>query len=222
MNPTFTTRWLYYNLEAKAVAAGRHTCAVCGLPCRDVVPLRKVLRSTFTNYDLLRKPDEAGACLSCAWYFDHQELRRTGWYLTATEARAMQKSDWLSLLREHHKNGVPEDAYYLVKPLGLVGKHLALYAPMVMAGRSSVCVVQFNTMRVQCDAAFWRLLDAAHALRERHSWKEIRTGDYYAKHILAWPDRAEFVRLRSIVQAWRRTPQLMLVEFLWSKPKQEE
>jgi hypothetical protein len=220
MEPTFATRWFYANIEKCQVESGPKTCLVCGLPTLESTSLKEVLRKTFTDYDVLRVRGGRDVCPACVWYFDHQELRRSGWWLTAFRAESMKKSEWLSLLRQHVETGAPRDAYYLIKPLGLVGKHLALYAPLTMAGSNAI-TAQFNTLRVKVDASFLVLVEASHRLREFHSWKEIRTGNYYAKHILTWIDRAEFIHLRSIVQPWLNTSELALAEFVWSKEKME-
>lgn len=219
MEPTFAMRWFYSSIENEQVAAGRKTCAVCGLPTMLSTPRKKVLRATFTNYDLLRKRSGNDVCPACEWYFNHQEFRRTGWWLRARGADRMKKAQWLALLRAHIEQGAPEDAYYLIRPLGLAGKHQTLWAQMTIAGNCRLNV-QWGTMPMVIGAQFLELTIAAHRLRDHHSWKEIRSGNYYAKHILAWSDRGEFIKLRVKVQPWVNTAQLSLAEFLWSKPKE--
>jgi len=221
MIPTFTTRWFYSNIEEQQVQAGRKTCAVCGLPTLESVERKKALRQTFTDYDVLRVRTGQEVCPACVWYFGRQDLRRSGWWLTAESAVKVRKSEWLTLMRAHITCGTTRDAYYLIKPVGLVGKHLALYAEMTMAG-SHILSVQFNTMRMVIDSGFLALVEASHRLREYHSWKEVRTGNYYARHILAWEDRREFVRLRGVVQPWVNTAELALAEFVWSKEVDDE
>jgi len=216
MEPTLAMRWFYRNFEHRDIEPGPLDCAVCGLPMRVGVLRKRVLRNTFTDYDRLRVRDGQQVCEACAWYFGRQDLRRTGWWLTQNLAKPLKKRDWLPFLRVAVENGVIEDGYCLIKPLGLVGKHLALYAALTMAGSKSI-VAQFDTMRVVVDRAFLDLVVAAHKLRERHSWKEIRTGNYYAKHILAWSNLPQFVELREVVQPWLGTAELALTEFLWSK-----
>ena len=225
MEPTLATWWFYKHGTGDVLQQERVgvVCSVCGNTVGAVctVPRKKVLRSTFSNYDLLRIRDGERVCPACAWYFDNQELRRSGWWLTEAEAREMTKRDWLPLLREHVANGTPADGYYLIKPLGLTGKHIALVAPLNCRGAHALRV-GFDLQVVTVDKRFLQLVDDSHKLRERHSWKEIRTGNYYAKHILDWPRRTEFVRLRRQVDHWRGTVELALAEFLWSKPKEEE
>ena len=231
MEPTFTTRWFFHNATKETVLFGRHTCAICGLPTREAAPRHKVLRSTFSDYDVLRVRNGDDVCPACEWYMSNQDLRRSGWWLTQNEARQMKKQDWLALLREHIEQPPDEDGYYLIKPSGfigirrvssLTGKHLALLAPLNLA-HNPVRRVQFDTVALDLTAQWLELVEASHRLREHHSWREIVTDDYIATFVTErWDDLSEFVRLREVVKPWLRTPQLNLAQFVWFRSKKGE
>lgn len=222
MEPTFTTRWFYQNVEREQVEPGRKTCAVCGLSTLQTAPRKKVLRTTFTDYDVLRVRAGEHVCPACVWYFGRQELRRTGWWLTANEARPVSKAEWLPLLHRHIQDGIPADGYYLIKPSGLTGKHLALLAPLNICGNRALRV-QFDTTTLGLDAAWLGLVAAAFRLRECHAWREIRQDDYIAKFLAArWPDFDEFLRLRTTVRPWLRSGQMELAQFVWARKERNE
>lgn len=222
--PTFTTRWFYHHLAGGQVEFGRHTCAVCGLPTTESVPLKKILRKTFTDYDVLRVRNGVAACPACEWYFNHQELRRSGWWLTQEQAAKVAKQEWLALLRAHIRSvgtGYENGGYYLIKLPGLTGKHLALLAPMSETGGGSVRV-QFDVTTLELDARWLELVEASHRLRDAHSWKEIEQDHYVAAFTRRWGSLAEFVRLREIVKPWVGTAHLALAKYVWSKERGEE
>ncbi|RMG91198.1 MAG: hypothetical protein D6706_18440 [Chloroflexi bacterium] len=211
-----TTRWFYHHFEQQVVEPGYKTCAVCGLPTSQAVELKKILRKTFTDHEALRAPGSMHACPACEWYMGRQDLRRSGWWLTASEAREVSKAEWWPLLRQHILEPPVEDGYYLIKPLGLVGKHLALHAPLNMAG-NPVRRVRFDVHTLDLDHRFLDLVMAAHRLREYHSWHEIQSGNYNPALVARWDDLGEFHALVTLVQPYLFTPFMTLAEFIWSK-----
>lgn len=221
MEPTFTTRWFFCAQTGIVVEPGQHRCAVCGLPMRQVVPRSQVLRTTFSDYDVLRIRNGQEVCPACEWYMASQELRRSGWWLTPTQARPVRRQEWFLLLQEHITQPPAENGYYLIKPGGLVGKHLALWASMSMAG-NPVRRVQFDRTALDLTERWLEVAMAAHRLREYHSWREI-TNDSYAAWSVAerWENLTDFVRLREMVKPWLRTPHLALAQFVWTKEKNE-
>lgn len=219
MEPTFATRWFYSSVEGGRVEAGFRMCAVCGLPMAVGVPVRDVLRKTFTDQAALRAPGCDQACEACAWYFDHQELRRSSWWLTAGEARPLAKGDVGPLLQEHLGRAPVVDGYYLITIMKR--KHLALWAPLNLA-RSATLRVRFEVTTVELNYLWLTLVEAAHRLREFHSWREIQNDDYNAKFLMRWSDPLEFVRLRQVVQPWLRTPYLDLTQYVWTKEEKKQ
>ena len=217
MEPTFATRWFFSNVEGGKVKLGGKVCAVCGLPMLLGTPVDSVLRKTFTDYAALRVPDSGYACDACVWYFDHQNLRRSSWWLTATRAHSLSKEDVGPLLRAHLDCPPDEDGYYLISVMHR--KHLALWAPLNMAG-ASVRRVRFETVTVALDRDWLALVEAAHKLREFHSWKEIQSDNYNSKFLIRWGDISEFARLREVVKPWLRTATLDLVQYIWTEKKE--
>lgn len=218
MEPTFTTRWFYAAVTGKEIEPGAALCAVCGLPMVTGSSPSKVLRKTFTDYAALRQPESMVVCAACSWYFDNQKLRATGWYLTEREARAMKRGNWFELLREHIASPRTDPAYYLIRPSGLAGKHLALYAPLNCG--SLPLMVRYDVNTLLLDAAWWSALEAAFVLRRQHSWSEIKTDVYNTKFVAErWADPDKFVCLRDLVCPYLFTPYLNLIEFVWTKER---
>ncbi len=222
MEPTFVIRWLYRHQTGHSVVSDwRNLCAVCGLGTKDTVLLGKVLRPTFTDSAVLRHPRGTIACPACAWYFDNQDLRRSGWYVTESKATAMARRDWYSLLKEHIQRPPEEPGYYLIHPGGMATKHLALYAPMSVGGGWPI-PVRFGTVTLPLGLSWLVGLEAAFELRRHHSWKEIKS-DSYIIEVAAkkWTGIEEFGRLRQMVQPWLNTAFIDLIEFLWTKERRE-
>jgi len=214
MEPTFTTRWFYANIAQDQVESGPHTCAVCGLPMSYGVSLKKTLRKTFTDHAALRNVISGVVCAACAWYMSHQELRRSSWYLTAGEARPLAKADLYPLLCQHLEQPPEHDGYYLITTMKR--KHLALWAPLSAAG-NAILRVRFEVVSLDLDRKWLRLTQAAHRLREHHSWYEIQSDDYNAKFLASWSDPLEFIRLRQGIKPFLHTPYLDLAQYVWSK-----
>jgi len=214
MEPTFTTRWFFQNIEGGHVEPGSYLCAVCGLGMEAGVPVEGVLRKTFTDHAALRVPASSSVCPACEWYFGHQELRRSSWWLTAERALSLAKAEVGPLLRGHLRGAPAEDGYYLVTTMKR--KHLALWAPLNLAG-NSVRRVRFETVTVELDTTWLAMMEAAHRLREIHSWREIRNDDYNAKFLTRWESPNEFMELRSMVQPWLGTAHLDLAQYVWCK-----
>lgn len=186
-------------------------CAVCGLPAADGATLRAVLRTTFTDHAALRAPDSGVVCAACDWYMAHQELRRQSWWLTPARAEPIERGEMATLLRAHLDDPPNEDGYYLFTATRR--KHLALYAPLNLAG-ARLRRVRFETDNVDVDADWFVLRDAALTLRQHHTWEEIETDHYRAHALAGWHDPGAFVAARDLVRPWRRAPRLALIRFI--------
>lgn len=216
MEPTFSSRWLYRHHTQQKVALGRQICAVCGLPTATGVATAKVLRPTFTDIAALRCPRSSVVCAACEWYMGNQEIRRSSWWLTEEVATEVDKGEWHTLLLEHLAHPPARDSYYLITVTKR--KHLALYAPLNMAG-NPMRRVRFEVSTLDLHPALWPALPAAaHQLRTRHSWKEIQADSYNSYFAAQWPAIAHFAALRNTVRPYLHTPYLDLAQFVWTPP----
>jgi len=220
MEPTFTTRWFYHALEGKIVSPGAHLCSVCGLPTAETELRSKVLRKTFSDYDVLRIRSGKYVCPACVWYMDHQALRLKSWWLTQREARSVQRTEWLKLLQDHIQEPPDEEGYYLIRKPGPIGKHLALLAPLNLAGHP-VRRVQFDRQTLSLDREWLSLVEASHCLREYFSWREILR-DCYESKVLSELSIEEVMALRKVVKPWLGTAHLELAIQLWTKEEGDE
>lgn len=212
MEPTYATRWFAQHLGQIPSDAGDYFCAVCGLTTSRYVPLASVLRDTFTDFAALRRRESGVCCVACAWYFDHQELRRSSWWLTGSEARSLTVTDARDLLLSHLASPPDEAGYYLFSLTNR--KHLALYAPLNLP-RSYPRLVRFESATLILTPSFTELLSACELLRQHHAWSEIESDIYNASALTRWSGRVErFVAARQAVQPWLRTPHLGLARFL--------
>lgn len=211
----YAPRWFYRHIGHGEIATGPALCALCGLPAApgSMTPKAKVLRPTFMDYDLLARPALDDLCAACVWYFDHQELLRSHWYLTATAARVLAKADLLPLLTEHVAKPPAEDRYYLIA--ASKKKHVALRGRLNAAG-GRLLRVNFETLMVDVDQAVLDLVDRLSALRRYHSWQEIEQNSYLPYAILRWPALSEFERLCAQVLPWLRSPQYYLARYLYT------
>jgi len=213
MEPTFTTYFFHRALSTESPPPrGRHTCAVCGLSTASETLVKSVLRPTFTDIALLRRPDSRHVCPACAWYFDHQEVRRANWWLTADGATEIARGDLRRVIDEQLATPPAADGYLLITTSKR--KHIALRAPLNLAG-SHARRVQFETDTLTLRAADWfRLTAAVDALRVVHTWQEILTDTYQSWRVGRWANAAEFVAARAGVRPYLRTPYLDLVKFV--------
>lgn len=207
----YAMRWFFRFFEHSEVEDGEHRCAICGLPMCNGYDIAQVLRSTFVDYDLLKMPQSRTVCTACAWYFDHQELRRYSWYLTADNAQQLAKSDILPLLATHLKSPPAQDRYYLITRSKK--KHVALRAHLNAAHCANLRV-NFETMLVDIDHCFIDLVTDLSALRKYHTWYEIKNDKYLPFAILRWTHYADFEHTRERVRPWLGSPQFALTEFL--------
>jgi hypothetical protein len=209
----YAMRWFYKTLAGGEEDIGPHLCAVCGLPTGHDADLGKVLRDTFTDRDVLEVPWSGYVCAACEWYFDHQELRRQHWYLTAREARPLAKADIFPLLVKHLRCPPAEDRYYFIAQSKK--KHVALRARLNAAGCTKLRV-NFETIMVDVDQSFPTLMKNLVALRKYHSWDEIESDRYLPYAILKWPSFKAFEEARWAVAPYLRSPQWQLARFLYS------
>jgi hypothetical protein len=212
------TRWLARHLGGVSESCGNQVCAICSGPCDAAVAVADVLRPTFTDID---RVNGDYVCSACVWYFDHQELRRSHWYLTPAEAVPLAKKDILPLLRKHVREPPPVDRYYLISRSKK--KHVALRARLNAAG-ARMLRVNFETMLVDVDQQFFELYDHIVALRKYHAWDEIERDEYLIRSLQRWLTGEgfdQFERHRDGVRPWLRTQQYELAKFLYS-PDQEE
>lgn len=220
MEPTFAIRWLYNNIAHKEVVAGKETCAACGLPTENGLPQAQVFRKTFTDGAALRRPENDCVCSACAWYFDNQSIRRTGWFIAENEARAVDKKDWLALIQSLMHAGEIAPCYLLIKPIGLVGKHLALYAPLNLDPEP--LFVRYNIHTLKLDEHWLEAAQTAFALREKHAWAEIKNDDYNSKTLAEkWENLSMFETMRCTIHPYLFTPYFELIMFLWTQPEKE-
>lgn len=211
MEPTFATHYFYF-AAGHSLPPGRHTCAICGLPTAETTPLGSVLRPTFTDLAYLRRPPPGVACPACDYYMSHQELRRANWWLTAGEAQPIERRDLRRLLADHLAQPPAAGGYYLITTSKR--KHLALRAPLNLAG-APTRRVQFELATLTLDAALWSTLTAAcDALRHFHTWQEILNDTYQSWRLVKWPRAADFIAARAAIQPYARTPYLELVKFV--------
>lgn len=218
-NVQYATRWFYRHFAHEEVTEGEDACCVCGLPTDGGRDVNKVLRPTFTNQDILPRPDSSTVCPACAWYFDHQELLRQHWYLTPVEARSLAKADILPLLQTHLETPPPVDGYYLIAQSKK--KHIALRGRLNTAGARSLRV-NCEELLVDVDGAFMTLLSNVVTLRNYHRWDEIEGDKYLPWAILRWPGIADFERTRAAVRPWLRSPQYQLARYLYSPQQKAE
>lgn len=212
MNPAIS--WLYRHVgPGLEVPKGPFLCACCGLPHAEGKPPDHVFRPTFTDYDLLKVPHSGSVCPACAWYFDHQELRRQHWYISPSEAKMLAKADILPLLAQHVQNPPNEDRCYLIAQSKK--KHVILRARINAAGCSRLRV-NFETMLVDVDRDFFALVHDLALLHQFHTWQEIEHDDYLPYAILLWPSLSDFEKTRDRVRPWLGTPQYLLAKFLYS------
>jgi len=213
MEPTFATNFFHRALSGEPPAApGRHTCAVCGLPTTSETRVQTVLRPTFTDIALLRRPESRHVCPACAWYFDHQEVRRANWWLAADGATEIARGDLRRVIDEQLATPPAADGYLLITVSKR--KHIALRAPLNLAG-SHARRVQFETDTLTLHAADWfRLTAAVDALRVVHTWQEILADNYQSWRVGRWANVAEFVAARAVARPYLRTPYLDIVKFV--------
>lgn len=213
----FATRWFYQHIGHGELPTGPAVCALCGLRAApgSMTPKVKVFRKTFMDYDLQARPALDDLCAACVWYFDHQVLLRSHWYLTATAARVLAKADLLPLLTKHVAEAPAEDRYYLIA--ASKKKHVALRGRLNAAG-GRLLRVNFETLMVDVDQAVLDLVDRLSLLRRYHSWQEIEQNSYLPYAILRWPALREFERLCRQVQPWLRSPQYTLARYLYAPP----
>lgn len=209
----YAMRWFYRALAQGDVAPGPEVCAVCGLSAREMVPAPKVFRRTFVDYHLLAFAEQEGVCPACVWYFDHQELRRSHWFLTPSEVRPLAKGDILPLLLAHLETPPAVDRYYLISLTKQ--KHVALRARLNAAGAQRLRV-NLETEMVDLDRGWLTLLDNVVRLRQYHHWDEIELDHYLPYALLRWPRYEEFERCRAVVRPWLRSAQYALAKFLYS------
>lgn len=213
----YAPRWFYQHIAQAQVAPGPAVCALCGLPGDPaaLTPKARVFRPTFVDYDLQARAELPGLCPACVWYFDHQELLRTHWYLAPSRATPLAKAELLPLLTTHLHTPPAEDRYYLIT--FTKKKHVALRARINAAG-SRVLRVNAETYTVDVDDRTLRLVTDLTALRTYHAWQEIESDNYLPYALLRWPDLAEFEQRRAAVQAWLRSPQYQLARYLYTPP----
>jgi len=215
----FVTRWLYRSVAGQEVEEGGLVCAVCGLPMAQGIPQARVFRKTFNDWDRLALPNEPRVCPACAWYFDHQELRFSHWYVTPSEARVLARDDIIPLLFSLLESSSPSDFYLLLSRTKK--KHVALRGRLNAAGCSSLRV-NFEEYLVDVDRGFLKLETALIDLRQYHSWDEIESDAYLPFAILRWPSVGDFERTREAVRRWLNTPQYALARYLYSPKLREE
>ena len=211
-------RWLYSNIAGRYVREGKDTCMVCGLPTDGGLPPKAVFRRTFTNQDILAARESYIVCEACAWYFDHQELRRQHWYITAKEARSLSKKDIFPLLMRHIITPPSEDRYYLIALSKK--KHVALRARLNATGCRSLRV-NFEEMVVDVDERFINLERDIVQMRRYHRWDEIENDAYLPYALLRWPSIGEFEATRESLRPWLRSPQYRLARYLYSPDLEE-
>jgi CRISPR type IV-associated protein Csf1 len=214
MEPTYTTRWFYTNLQKTNVTPGHKTCAVCGLPTVGDASRTKTIRPTFTDHTALRAPRSPVVCAACDWYMSRQDLRRSSWWLTPTQAQPLAKADLWPTLQRLLVHPPDQDGYLLITTMKR--KHLALHAPLNLSGCTSLRV-RFEVVTLNVAPAWLDVVAAAHALRQNHSWREIQSDNYVAKFLTRWPNPLEFIRHRQVIQPHLHTPHLDLAQYVWSK-----
>jgi len=215
----WATRWLAKHLGGVPNPDGAHLCALCRGSCADEIAVEDVLRPTFTDIDLVRGEY---VCQACAWYLDHQEVRRSHWYLTPDEAVPLAKKEILPLLRRHLAKPPAVDRYYLIARSKK--KHVALRARLNAAG-CRLLRVNFETQLVDVDQEFMELYCHLAALRKYHSWDEIERDEYLLRPLQKWlvgDKYAEFERHRSAARIWVRSPQFELAKYLYSPDEEAE
>ena len=213
----YAMRWFYRHLANGEVEPGASICSLCGLAANPTVmtPKVKVFRPTFVDYDLQKRAEQPGLCPACVWYFDHQELLRSHWYLSASRATPLAKADLLPLLATHITAPPAEDRYYLIA--FTKKRHVALRGWLNAAG-ARLLRVNAEIYLVDVDAAVLRMVDDLAALRTHHTWQEIESGYYLPFALLRWSDLADFERHRAAVQPYLRTSAYLLARYLYSPP----
>ena len=215
MNPTFTTRWFYKNLADGIVEPGRHTCAVCGLPMRFGVELRKVLRPTFTDSAALRAPRSKKVCFACEWYMSQQQLRRASWWLTETRAQRLEnKLDIWRLLADHIAHPPGEPGYYLIT--ATKRKHLALYAELNAPGAARR-KIRFEVHNLELDNNSLGVIRAIFELKLHHRWEEIAHDNYNPAFVAKWHDPGRWLMLRNKIKPYLHHPIFLFAQFIGTK-----
>lgn len=217
----YAMRWLYQAHTGNPVAYGAACCAMCGLPADKpaMTPKANVYRPTFVDYDLQARPDLPNLCPACVWYFDHQELLRTHWLLSATAVQPLAKADLLPLLTDHLARPPAQDRYYLIT--FTKKKHVALRGRL-NAANTRLLRVNAETYTIDVNAATLKLVQDLTALRQYHAWQEIEADAYLPFAILRWPNLTDFERLRAAVAPWLRSPTYQLARYLYAPPGKHE
>jgi len=224
----FVTRWFYKNIAGLEVESGGLTCAVCGLPMAEGIPLEKVIRwKTFNDlhklacFDRFDEPAfaELFACPACEWYFENQQLRFSHWYVTPDEARVLAREDIVPLILELLETPPGSDFYLLLSRTKK--KHVALRGRLNAAGCLSLRI-NFEEYLVDVDHQVLGLFSNVITLRQYHGWDEIESDAYLPFAILRWPSFGDFERTREAVRPWLNTPQYELARYLYSPKLRED
>lgn len=204
-------------------------CYLCGGPAFDPQPITRLLKSTFTDYNVARGDAGAGICAACAWWMQDkntdlqtllgrdkpQKARNYSLFLApdgAGEAKRThvlskaQKREMASLLLS--EQGIPDVAVIAVSGQ----KHLVFKARVNPPGQRAGWVL-YEEQHLWLDRLqFGELFDAVQALyRSGYSKEAIETGRY-----TFYPDsdRTVWRMYEPLVRARRGSIELSLAVYL--------
>jgi len=175
---------------------GGASCALCRRQLRrgdEVLPVKNVIRRTFTNRDLLN-PASKYVCAACAFCLRTPELRRRDFVATPRKIEFLTREELRSRLLKPVRGGEP-----FVFCVGLSHKkHLVIRARVNL--NPKIFYVQFEEQGVWVQPAEHEtLLFSIQAMREKGLKKvEIGTGLYEPARL-----NPDILRLERIVKPYR-------------------
>lgn len=80
-------------MPAVETAPAEGVCAVCGNNICEGVPIKKVVSSAFTDWNMLADMTASHVCKACKWCIKEPKMRRSQYIATATELIYFKRDD---------------------------------------------------------------------------------------------------------------------------------
>jgi CRISPR type IV-associated protein Csf1 len=125
MRLTTPSQILYAAFHNKPPAHTGVPCAICGALTGDL-PRKPIIKATFTNVDLLARPDSGVACSACAFALETATFRRKSFLCTASEFQEIDRA----VIGEKLILGALPSEPFIVSITTSYKKHLWLRCPV--------------------------------------------------------------------------------------------
>lgn len=215
------THFLYRAVTGQSVPSGDDLCLLCGISCGPgTVPVKEVIRDTFTNHGMCRAPHSRAVCPACGHYFNHRwlpagfkkpaEYRLLSIRILTDRMEMWPRERMRPNLETMLRDGCPECV--LVVSLSKK-KHLLPFAPVNPPSRSFAVQVEEETVQLSAGAWF-PLAQAFDALLALDIPKgAILAGNYHHAGLRKAP-LAEVLRWDAAIAPWRPSGLLTLLSYV--------